>query len=283
MIEEVLFWIQINWLWIAFYGIFAWVILGFFRKRKLSEKVIKHTQNTQAEAKAMGLNVEQKVSGRTANMGGGLAVEGDTHYAGTTGDIEWKLLSSIKLTDNNNSDAVNSRDLDVRKRNTRWNTVAAAWPKGKFLMLMAAPGYDSTKHAINRGGFFNKLVQVAGDFMLDVYVSGYFGSQYKSLVGIGDDGVKLDRPALNNFLILTNHETLANKFLDEGTVNTIASWRNAQMGFRSESAVDNFGILFCSDGMIFGCQADMADPTEANKLSEFGSALAIKMQQVLNN
>jgi hypothetical protein len=283
MIDDLLFWIQMNWFWIAFFGIFAWVISGFFRKRKLSEKIVKHTQDTEKEAKDMGVNIEQKVSGRMASMGYGSAVEGDTHYAGTTGGINWKLLSSVQLTDRGTSNSINSRNLDVRKRSTRWNTTEAAWPQGRFLMLMATPGYDSAKHAIKRGGFFNKLTQMAGDFMLDVYVSGYFGSQYKSLVGIGEDGVKLDRPALNKFFILTNHEVLANKFLDDGTVNTIASWRNAQMGFRSESAVDNFGILFCADGMILGCQADMADPKEANKLAEFGSALALKMQQVLKS
>lgn len=283
MIDYFIGWITANWFLTAFIVIFGWAIVRMFRRRKIPEKVVKHTQETQKQAQAAGMDVQQNVSGRTANMTYGTAIEGDTNYAGNTGGIEWKLLSSVRLTTRNSSDAVNSRDLDVRKKSSRWSTPAAAWPAGKFLMLMGTPGYDSAKHTIRRGGFFNKLVQMAGDFALDFYISGYFGSEYKSLVNVGEDGVKIDRPALNNFFILTNHQALAEKFLDEATVNTIANWRKAALGFRNEAGVDNFGLLFCSDGVILGCQADMANADEAKKLADFGSALAIKMQETLKS
>lgn len=283
MIDNFIGWITANWFLTAFVLIFGWSILSMFRKRKISEKVVKHTQETEEQARAAGMNVEQNVSGRTASVGHGSAIEGDTNYTGTTGGIDWKLVSIVRLTTRGSSNAVNSNDLDVRKRSTRWSTAAAAWPAGKFLMLMATPGYDSAKHTVKRGGFFNKLVQMAGDFALDLYVAGYFGGQYKSLVNVGDDGVKIDRPALNNFFILTNDAARANKFLDDATVHVIANWRKAEQGFRSESNVDNFGVLFCSDGVILACQADMADAGEAKKLAEFGSVLAIKMQETLNS
>jgi hypothetical protein len=281
MFNELLYWAQSNFFWLAFIAIFAWVFLGFFRKRKLTEKVVQHTKTTAQEAQQVGLNVQQNVTGRTAATGMGTAVEGETNYTGNTGGIEWNLTSTVRLSRRNSSDRATDQNLDVWRRTSRWKTAAAAWPAGKFLMLMAAPGYNSAKAPVKRGGFFNKIVQMVGDFALDFYVANYFGGEYKKLVNLGDDGVKIERAALNSFFILTNDEALANKFLDEGTVTTIANWRSAQLGFTSEGSVDNFGLLFCPDGVILGCQADMANAQEAKMLAEFGSALAVKMAQTL--
>jgi hypothetical protein len=284
MIDELLYWMQSNFFWVAFFAIFAWAFFGFFRKRKLSEKVIQRTKDTEQQAQQAGLKVAQSVTGRTANTGSGTAIEGETNYSGNTGGIEWALTSTVRLTASHSSSSANTRNLDVWRRSTRWRTKAAAWPPGKFLMLMAAPGYDSAKSPAKKGGgFFSKIVQAVGNFALDFYVGGYFGGEYKKLVNLGDDGVKIEQSALKGFFILSNHEALANKFLDEGTITTITNWRKAELGFASEGQVDNFGVLFCEDGVILGCQADMANAQEAKMLAEFGAALAVKMQQTISS
>ncbi len=81
-------------------------------------------------------------------------------------------------------------------------------------MLMSTPGYNSSQHSLKQGGFLNKLVNIAADFALDIYVEGYFGSQFKSMINVGDS-IKIERPALQDFLILINIESLTQKFLDD--------------------------------------------------------------------
>lgn len=82
-----------------------------------------------------------------------------------------------------------------------------------------------------------------------MYVGSYFGSEYRSLVNIGEDGVKIEREPLKDFMILTNIEPLANKYFDEATVTTISYWKKSSQGFTLESKVDQFGLLFSPDGV----------------------------------
>ena len=133
---------------------------------------------------------------------------------------------------------------------------------------------------IERGGFINDIIIKTADTVLDLYVGGYFGNEYKPLVNIGDDGVKIERDQLKDFMILTNMEPLAQKYFDEATAATISHWKKNDAGFKDEKKVDQFGLLFSPDGVILTCQTSMSNANEVKAFSDFGAALTIKMQQV---
>jgi hypothetical protein len=124
------------------------------------------------------------------------------------------------------------------------------------------------------------MVNVAADAVLDVYVGGYFGNEYKSLVNIGEDGVKMKREELNDFMILTNVEPLAEKYFDAATVSMIARWKKTEAGFLQEEKIDQFGLLFSPDGVTLSCMANMDSENEVKIFSDFGSVLTTKMIQI---
>lgn len=223
-------------------------------------------QKSEAEAKAAGIQVTAQADG---SVRGG-EVMGATDYQGTTGEIEWTLRSSL---------TTGQKGRKIGK--SMWRTSAVRWPEGKFLLLISTPPEMKTGK-IERGGFVNTLINKAADVLLDVYVGLYFGSEYKSLVNIGEDGVKIERESLGGFTILTNHPDLAERFLDEATAKVISGWKESSQGFAREQQVDQFGLLFAPDGVILTCQANMTNPNEVKLLSDFGAVLATKMKGVMS-
>lgn len=250
----------------------AFIMLGKFRKGKEDATKMNIHQQKMEQAQAVGIRVGGQADGRVSNSG---ELDGDTDYHGTTGGIDWTLKSTVRV-----SSSGEDRN-QVWKRKSVWKTSAAKLPVGKFIMLMSTPG-EMKLGTIKRGGFINDLVNKAADVVLDLYVSGYFGSEYRSLVSIGEDGVKLEREQLMDFMILTNIEPLANKYFDEATASTISQWKKSSHGFTLEDKVDQFGLLFSPDGVILTCQANMHNADEVKAFSDFGAALTIKMQQVMS-
>lgn len=260
---------------IFFLVAFAFLIFSQIKRRKQAALKKDLHQQTQQQAQAVGVQVTSQADGRVSNSG---EINGETNYNGTTGGIEWTLISTVLVGDSTVSGGGRNT---VWKRKSSWRTNAPKLPSGKFIMLMSTPGEIKTGD-IQRGGFLNKLVNIAADAVLDIYVAGYFGGEYKSLVGIGDDGVKLERDLLKDFLILTNLEPVAQKYFDEATVATIAGWKKNNTGFTREQKVDQFGLLFSPDGVILACQSNMNNANEVKAFSDFGAVLAAKMDQVLN-
>lgn len=271
-----------NMFWFLFAGVALYIYLKSKKiARQKAEAIQQNKENVQLQSEATGIQATTNASGRVADVAGeGTVIEGDTIYKGTTGGVAWSLMSSIRVSSTESGDRPGRQLNQAWKRKSLWQTDDVKWPTGKFLLLMAAPGYDSAKHPLKRGGLFSKLVNMAADFALDIYVGGYFGDQYKKIVNIGDDAIKIDRQALNGFLILTNYERPSEKFLTEETCEGIAKWRNSKAGFTRESAVDNFGLLVCETGILLGCQSDMTNAEEANKLAEFASAITLGIKQV---
>mgnify|MGYP001586162696 FL=1 len=212
--------------------------------------------------------IKRKKGEGASNTGG---VNGDTDYQGTTGGIEWTLRSSVWLSGGRHRSW---------KRKSAWRTAAVHLPVGKFILLMSTP-VELKKGPIERGGFMNNLINKASDLAIDLYITGYFGSEYCALVNIGDDGVKLEREALKDFLVLTNHEAVAQTYFDEATTNAIANWKKNNQGFSQEDKVDQFGLLFSPDGVILACQASMNNAEEVKLFSDFGAALVTKMREML--
>jgi hypothetical protein len=246
----------------------AFVMFGRFRKGKQNANTL-YIQK-QERAQAVGIQIGSQTDERVSNSG---EIQGNTDYNGSTGGIDWTLKSTV-LVDNSGEDGD-----QVWKRKSMWRTQAVKLPAGKFIMVMSTPG-EIKLGKIKRGGFINDLVNKAADAVLDLYVGSYFGKEYKSLVSIGEDGVKIERDQLKDFMILTNLEPLAQKYFDEATASTISHWKKTSMGFTEENKVDQFGLLFSSDGAILTCQTSMNNANEVKAFSDFGAALVIKMQQV---
>lgn len=201
-------------------------------------------------------------------------------YNGNTGGIAWSLKSIVRYQrPGRDSKRVFEKTGEAWKRKSTWRTPEGAWPNGKFLLFMSTPGFENAK-PMQEGGFVNNMINYVADMALDLYVGSYFGNEYKDLVNL-KSGTKLERSELKDFFIFTNDATTANRFLDDATAQVIAAWKQQKSGFRNEGNVDNFGVLFCPDGVILSCQADMANEQEVKMLSDFGAALAIKMKGVL--
>jgi hypothetical protein len=222
---------------ILFFVGFALLVLGQFKRRKQAAVKKDINQKAQQQAQAAGVQIASQADGHVSNSG---EIHGDTNYNGTTGGIEWTLKSTVLVGDITISGGGRNQ---VWKRKSAWRTSAIKLPAGKFIMLMSTPGEIKTGD-IKRGGFMNKLVNMAADAVLDIYVSGYFGSEYKSLVSIGEEGVKIERDQLKDFMILTNLETTAQKYFDEAATRTISSWKSSNVGFAEEKKVDQFGLYF---------------------------------------
>ncbi|MEQ1585874.1 MAG: hypothetical protein ABL895_08355 [Cyclobacteriaceae bacterium] len=260
---------------ILFVVAFAFLVFGQLKRRKQAMLKKDIHQQSQQQAQAAGVQIASQADGRVSNSG---EIHGDTNYNGTTGGIEWTLKSTVLVGESTISGGGRNQ---VWKRKSAWRTGAVKLPAGKFIMLMSTPG-EIKMGDIKRGGFMNKLVNIAADAVLDIYVAGYFGSEYKSLVSIGEDGVKIERDQLKDFMILTNLEPAAQKYFDEATVTTIAGWKKSNVGFTEEKKVDQFGLLFSPDGVILACQSNMNNANEVKAFSDFGAALTAKMMQVLN-
>lgn len=246
-------------------GFLVLVAIGFFVYRKLTRK----------QPVAVDLNSARE--GAT-NSGEANAVDGVTLFEGNTGGVAW-TLKSIELKRSAAYSKVSHRT--TWKRKTMWQTPHVTLHAGKFIMLMSTPGEIKTSE-IKRGGYINTLINKAADAVLDIYVSGYFGSEYCSLVGIGEDGVKVEREQLKDFMILTNDAETAEKYFDESTVSVIANWKHSNQAFARENKVDQFGLLFSPDGVILSCQTNMINAEEVKAFSDFGSALTIKMKEILS-
>lgn len=251
----------------------AVVIFLLVRRKSKKDKAFKESvyQQTEADALAKGIKITSHADGSVS----GSEVLGSTEYNGTTGGIDWTLTSSVQRVRSNSRGG-------TTQRKSRWRTKAATLPQGKFIMLISQP--DEMKAGpIKRGGFMNTLINKAADAMLDFYVGAYFGNEYKSLVNIGEDAVRMEREGLKDFMILTNHEALAQRYLDDSTTGTIASWKKNSQGFSREGQVDNFGLLFAPDEVILACQATMDNATEVKLFADFGTALVTKMKAVGNS
>ncbi len=194
-------------------------------------------------------------------------------FGGNTGGIDWKLKSSVVRQTTGKSRGW--------LRASRWETAAVKFPPGKYLMIMSVAGEGIPKGNFKQEGFLNTIINTAADFAVDIYVGGYFGAQYQAMINVTGESIKIDKPGLPDFFILTNNEPTAQSFLDEATVSVIAEWKKQKMGFARENNVDQFGLLFCEDGVILSCKADMANEQEAKLFADFGSVLTVKMKGIL--
>jgi hypothetical protein len=268
-----------NLLIIGFVATLAW---NWYKRKKRKDAIALTQKSTREDAAKQGMKMEATATGRVAVQGNREIAEQKQQYSGEIADVPWTLETQTLVGSPSEDEPGTTTITTVWKQSTSWNTKAVSLPEGTFLMCMMTPTKGQAGKKIERGGLLNTLTNWIADFALDVYVSGYFGSRYTSLVNIGDDSIRLDWPELPQSFILTNAPETANAFFDSATKEVIIRWRAEKMGFEQESLVDQFGILFAPDGLTLSCRAFMQNATEARLFAEFGVLLCKKMQQVLD-
>lgn len=270
-------WIISNLFTILVVGFIASWLIGRARRQKQRERTQQENDANRQNAEKLGMEVKQQAEGTRMMAGAtnGPQVSGDTTYTGTTGDIPWTIDIKVRISDR----GTGTSGDHVWKQTTRWKTTSVNWPAGKFLLIMSTPG-EMKVGDVKEGGFFNKLVNWAADRFLDLYVGGYFGSEYTSLVNVTGATI-VRKEGMTDFYMITNEPARAEKFLDESTQKTIANWKHASQGFQQERQVDQFGLLFAPDGLTVACQAGLTNPAEAKMFSDFAAVLAVKAKSVL--
>lgn len=146
-------------------------------------------------------------------------------------------------------------------------------PASKFILMMSTPGVDNSKHQLKHGGFLNEIMNSLADSFLHIYVAGYFGPKYISLVHIGSDTVKIDKPELKRFFILTNDEPAANQFFSPATIQYLSQWITSRPTFNRDQNVDYFGLLVSPEGIFLSCRASMENVDEVKMFSDLGVTL----------
>ncbi len=250
----------------------GWALRAFYRFYIHTRKLMKARMESMTDEPSNPV-MTKTTSGRMQGQPGLPGEEGEKLFEGITGGINWNLKSVILSTGRSQA----SRAWDAK---SVWKTSDIRWPDGKFLMIMSTPSPIKTGN-IKNTGFLNKVIMFAADTAIDIYVSGYFGNEYTKLVGMENFGTIMNNDRLKDFFILTNLGILAEKFLDDASLNAISSWKQHRMGFRQESKVDQFGVLFAPDAMLVSCQAALREPEEVKLFSDFASAMAVKMKAVL--
>jgi hypothetical protein len=244
-----------------------------FRKRIQQKQSSKEKDTSRIEFSFKGENHNDLSVSRTGQSAKKNGTGDEIIFDGITGGISWKLTSTILN--------IGSGTDRAWKSKSAWKTTEVVWPPGSFLVIMSTYG-EIKSGTFKKTGLMNKILSFVAEQMLDIYIAGYFGSGYRELVGINEDGVVIKKDLLSDFFILTNRPEYAEKVLDDATVNTISSWKKLELGFEQENLVDNFGVLFAPDAMFVSCQTALRKPEEVKIFSDFASAMALKMKMQLH-
>jgi hypothetical protein len=145
---------------------------------------------------------------------------------------------------------------------------------------MSAP-LEIRTNALNKPGLFSSMIRLAAGKVIELYIAGYFGPGYNSLARLDDRTTLTPLPHARDFLMMTNDEIQAYRFLDDATQSAIQSWKKQEAGFSDETMVDHFGVLFVPNGMIVSCLAYLSKQEEVKKFSDFAAAMAVKMKSTI--
>jgi hypothetical protein len=250
-------------------------LIGLFIIGLVFYFLIKYAKNKKLKEQKSGeLDTTNAISGYEPlnnNQGSSSFVEGETVYEGSENKINWKLTSTIKHI----RQGIDYQST-VLKTKSVWFSSDVKFPQNKFLMIMSTPGEIKTTE-VKKDGLLNKLANIAANTALDFYISGYFGNKYKQLINIGGDEFIIKNENAKDLFILTNYKNLTDTYLDDSTLDFILNWKNQLNNFRQEENIDNFGILFCEDGLFVSCQGAMANKDEAKILSDFAVTIGLLM------
>ena len=200
--------------------------------------------------------------------------EGTTRIDGQSNGIRWNL-SSIPEVGRRFKGGTH-----VAKGKTVWNTQDVGLGKSAFILVMDI-GKEGIR--IEKGPsdtLLGKLARKAGDMVLDTYVGGWFGDEYKSLVNL-EGSETLEVQGLSDFFILTNTPEVAARCMSGDAVGILRRWRDAEQGFLRGEVAGNAGILLSESGCIVACQGPMSSEGEARRYAEFCSSFAAAVEKGL--
>jgi hypothetical protein len=204
------------------------------------------------------MNVESSI-----DSSGKIQAFGDTIYEGTNNGQKWKLVSSVIRL---NEYSGNSTSYSY-KRSLKWFTTDIDTYSNTYILIMSTPGEIKTEEYSNTG-FMNSIKNFIAEKALDIYISGYFGSEYNDLINLSD-GEIIKNEKLKEFFIITNSGKIVRNLIDDIFIEKIMDWKHNKQGFVYEGNMDNLGILFAPDKLIIGCQSSIESPEEAAKFGEF--------------
>ena len=250
-------------------------LIGLVRKKKNKEKYEKNVIELQEEAKRLNIDVSKQppnISAMSYDLSHGMDKNfGDTIYDGTSRNLKWKLVSTVKYTD----DYATTSRKTLYQQTLKWITNDKKLDNNYYVMIMDTP-VEIKSDFNNETGFMNSIKNFVAEKALDFYISNYFGTEYKDLINISD-GKIIRNNNLKNYLIITNKIELANQILDENFTNLINNWDQRTANLTNSNLMKTPGILFAPDKTIITCQSSVKNAEEAVVYSEICAELLEKV------
>jgi hypothetical protein len=248
-------------------------LVGQVRKKKVKETYEKNVKEAEAEANKYGLNVSKEmpnISAMSYDLSHGVDTKfGDTIYEGVNDNIKWKLVSTVKYSDDT---AIGSNRRDLIQQTLKYTTYDIKLNAHNYVMMMEAPT-EMKIEASEDAGFMSSIKNFVAEKALDYYVGNYFGNEYKDMINISD-GTIIRNNSLRNFLIITNSKQISDKIIDEKLTEFILDWHNKTKNFKNESFMKTPGLLIAPDKFILTCQSSVVSAKEASEYAEICSEIS---------
>lgn len=211
---------------------------------------------------------------RTFHSDGFRQDEDDRRFDGQTNGLRWHLSSISKVGGRHKGSSNQMHGKTV------WKTEDVRTAESAFILIMDI-GKEGIRIEKNPGDtLLGKLARKAGDMVLDTYVGGWFGDEYKSLVNL-EGSETLEVQGLSDYFILTNTPEVAARCMSGDAVGILRRWRDAEQGFLRGEVAGNAGILLSESGCIVACQGPMSSEGEARRYADFCSSFAAAVKKGL--
>lgn len=252
-------------------------LVGQVRKKKVKEQYEANVKEAEREANKFGLNVTKQmpnISAMSYDLSHGVDKDfGDTIYEGENNNLKWKLVSTVKYSDDT---AIGPNRRDLVQQTLKWSTNDVKMRNHNYVMFMDAPVEIKTDFN-NEAGFLSSIKNFVAEKALDFYVANYFGAEYKELINISD-GEIIRNDQLSNCLIITNTKDFAESLLDPEFIDLLKNWDSRTSSFSNQNLMKTPGILFAPDRLIITTQSSVKSAEEASKYSVICGEIADKIK-----
>ena len=238
---------------------FVYLFVGFVVLSLVLRPLFRRLNARRAEAQGAVLADQAARVGVRHQLATGGVSPGAHVFSGTAEGLAWSAQVEVTL-DDDGSPARRSRGQRTR---ITFPTLAAA--PGRFVLAMALPPGVQVPPSPppGEGGMLATLAEKAAEAMLDLYVGGSFGAEHRALVNVAGAARPPGPPGL---FLLSTDEALAARLLDEQGVALLLALREPIHGL--PRALDSFGLLATSAGLIVGCQVALSDAAVLKLVAE---------------
>lgn len=246
------------------------------RKRKISSRV------TEMEYKAASMDMTYSApvssNGDITVMSDGESVtinEGTHTFTGTNNGIPW-VIKSLMLKDVDFESSHARRTMGPQY--TRWSTVKVRSSGGSYIMLMdlrdkAGKETFSKPQPPASGGMFAGIVNKAAGMVLGYFISSYFGNaQAKKISAEPGHRFYPESAKLGErYAVFSSDHELAKRILSVG----VEEYLLGDNRFRPS-------VMINAEGIMCSCPTYMISSDEIKSLAEFGSVLALKIEEAIS-